>query len=64
MKDRIVYVVYSHSRVQLGRLCFLGWGDTKEDAMIDAYGDLEAFGPERHAQEKNVAEPLRFRAMR
>jgi len=41
MKDRIVYVVYSHSRAQLGRLCFLGWGDTKEDAMIDAYGDLE-----------------------
>jgi len=41
MKDRIVYVVYSHSRVQLGRLCFLGWGETEEDAMIDAYGDVE-----------------------
>ncbi len=32
--------------------------------FVDAYGDLEAFGPERHAQVKNVAEPLRFRAMR
>jgi hypothetical protein len=41
MKNEIIYVVYSHSRAQLGRLCFLGWGDTKEDAMINAYGDLE-----------------------
>jgi len=41
MKDQIIYVVYAHSHAQLGRLCFLGWGNTEEDAMIDAYGSVE-----------------------
>lgn len=33
------------------------------NAFVDALGDLSVFGEERQAQVKNVAEPLRFRAL-
>ncbi|MBX3248533.1 MAG: adenylate/guanylate cyclase domain-containing protein [Myxococcales bacterium] len=34
------------------------------DAFVEAYGDETAFGPERDARVKNVAEPIRFRPLR